>query len=207
MKMPNYQTLLLLAVSVLIGINAVVSVEGFKTIERHNKLRMEYSRLRSGILYTNLRIRDAALSTDKTALEDEVGKINPVRKESLDALDFFRREQHTFPPEQRALTSKILIDRMEYRNIQNKLLTLIRDKEFYDANGEAYKRERWKLLQQYNLLMVEYIDKCDALISLSNIATHKAQERAKSYCIVTAGLSVLLVAIIIFGRYLWRQRH
>lgn len=205
MKALNFQTTMLALVTAILCFNMAVAFNGYRSIERQNKIRTEYSRLRSGILYTNLRIRDAALSNDTVSLEDEVNKINPVRKESLDALDFFRKEQHTFEPEQRVITARILVERMEYRNIQNKLLTHIRNSEYQARDPRAYVAERWKLLQQYNLLMVEYIDKCDALITLSNISVKRAQDKALAMSLLSTGMSLLLVMTIMVVSW-WRRK-
>lgn len=205
MKAPNLQTTMLALVTGVLCFNMAIAFNGYQSIERQNKIRTEYSRLRSGILYTNLRIRDAALSTDSVALEDEINKINPVRKESLDALDFFRKEQHTFSPEQRVITSRILIERMEYRSIQNKLLTHIRDSEYHERDPKGYVAVRWKLLQQYNLLMVEYIDKCDALISLANISVKRAQDRALAMSLLSTGASILMVTAVMIYSW-WRRK-
>lgn len=206
MRYPNYQTCLLVLVALLLCISAVVSIKGYNDLDRQNQVRSEYYRLRSGILFTNLRIRDAALTHDHSGLEDELVKITPVRKESLDALEFFRKEQHTFPENQRAITSRILVDRMEYRAIQTKLVNLIRNVDFAEKRPAEFSKIRWSLLQQYNLLMVEYLDKCDALITLSNQETVRIQQRVRSYSIATAGVSILLVAGMIAGRWFYRAR-
>ncbi len=197
MPMPSFQTTVLMLVTALLCFNVAVFYTGYRSIERQNELRTEYARLRSGILYTNLRIRDAALIADRSSLDDELAKINPVRKESLDALEFFRREQHTFPPEQRVITQRILIDRMEYRAVQNKLLALIRDVDFEEENPKQFAKERWKLLQQYNLLMVEYIDKCDALLSLSRVQSKRVHDKALATSLGATVVSVILMASVL----------
>jgi len=141
------------------------------------------------------------LISTRVSLDDELAKINPVRKESLDALDFFRREQHTFPLEQRLITQRILIDRMEYRAVQNKLLSLLRDTDFERDRYDDYVKDRWRLLQQYNLLMVEYIDKCDALISLGNVTMKRTQEQAVLRSILATGLAILMIAGLLLSEW------
>ena len=60
--MPNYQTMLMLAITIAITTCCFVGISGLNEVARQNKIKVEYHRLRSGILYTNLRIRDSALA-------------------------------------------------------------------------------------------------------------------------------------------------
>lgn len=206
---PHKITLLAMTMTILLVLLAIISLSGFNEIQRQTANRTEFYRLRTGILFTNLRLRDAALTSDKASIDDELAKITPIRKESIEALEYFRKNQHTFPVNQRAITERILVDRMEYRAVQVKLIALIKDTDKETEDPRGYAKERWKQLQQYNLLMVEYLDKCDALISLSNADIELAKRRSVAATLACLGISILFTLYMTSrmankGDALWR---
>lgn len=202
--LPNYQTVLMLIIATAITTCCVVGINGLNEVERQNKIRVEYHRLRSGILYTNLRIRDAALAGED--LEQQVHRIDPVRKESLDALEYFRINKHKFDFDQRVIVENILSERLKYRDVQAGVLTLIRDKKCWRERRNECSDQLWSKLIEYDLHMVAYLDKCDSLIRMSNVAAERATERTTAAIQFTGGASILLIMSIIVGRWRWRVR-
>lgn len=202
--LPTYQTVLMVAIALAITTCCAVGIGGLKEVERQNRVRVEYHRLRSGILYTNLRIRDAALAGKD--LEQQVHRIDPVRKESLDALEYFRINKHTFNFDQRVIVENILTERIKYRDVQAGVLTLIRDKKCWRERREECAEQLWSKLIEYDLHMVAYLDKCDSLIRMSNVAAERATERTTAAIQFTGGSSILLIMSIIVGRWRWRVR-
>lgn len=203
--MPNYQTMLMLMVTVAITACCVVGINGLNEVARQNKIKVEYHRLRSGILYTNLRIRDSALAGKD--LEDQIHRIDPVRKESLDALEYFRIHKHLFDHDQRVIVENILTERLKYRDVQAGVLTIIRDKECWRNDRELCAEKLWSKMVEYDLHMVAYIDKCDSLIRMADVAASRAVERTTAAIQFTGGASVLLIMSIIVGRWRWRVRN
>ena len=202
--LPNYQTVLMLIIAIAITACCAVGISGLNEVERQNKIRVEYHRLRSGILYTNLRIRDAALAGED--LEQQVHRIDPVRKESLDALEYFRINKHKFDFDQRVIVENILTERIKYRDVQAGVLTLIRDKKCWRERRAECAEQLWSKLIEYDLHMVAYLDKCDSLIRMSNVAAERATERTTAAIQFTGGASILLIMSIIIGRWRWRVR-
>ena len=202
---PNYQTMLLLAITIAISACCIVGINGLQEVARQNKVKVEYHRLRSGILYTNLRIRDSALAGKD--LEEQLHRIDPVRKESLDALEYFRINKHKFDHDQRVIVENILTERLKYRDVQAGVLTLIRDKACWRNDFEGCREKLWSKMIEYDLHMVAYIDKCDSLIRMSEVSAARAVERTTAAIQFTGGASVLLIMAIIFGRYRWRIKH
>lgn len=200
--LPNYQTMLMLAITVAITACCYVGVSGLNEVARQGRIKVEYHRLRSGILYTNLRIRDAALAGKD--LEDQLHRIDPVRKESLDALEYFRINKHNFDYDQRVIVENILTERLKYRDVQSGVLTLIRDKACWRNNRELCAEKLWSKLIEYDLHMVSYIDKCDSLIRMADVAAARAVERTTQAIQFTGGASILLIVSIIVGRWRWR---
>jgi hypothetical protein len=203
--LPNYQTVLMLVIAASIAICCYVGIQGLEEVNRQNTIRVEYHRLRSGILYTNLRIRDAALAGKD--LEQQVHRIDPVRKESLDALEYFRINKHDFDFDQRVIVENILTERLKYRDVQAEVLTLIRNKECWRKDRELCAEKLWSKMIEYDLHMVAYIDKCDSLVRMSNVAADKAVRRTTAAIQFTGGASVILIMAIIIGRWRWRVRH
>lgn len=203
--MPNYQTVLMLVISAAIFTCCFVAISGLDEVARQNKIKVEYHRLRSGILYTNLRIRDAALAGKD--LEDQLHRIDPVRKESLDALEYFRINKHNFDYDQRVIVENILVERLKYRDVQAVVLKIIRDKACWREDFELCREKLWSQMIEYDLHMVAYIDKCDSLIRMAEVAAKRAVERTTAAIQFTGGASVLLIMAIIFGRYRWRIRN
>lgn len=203
--MPNYQTMLMLSIAITITACCVVGIQGLEEVARQNRIRVEYHRLRSGILYTNLRIRDSALAGKD--MEDQIHRVDPVRKESLDALEYFRINKHTFNYDQRVIVDNILVERMKYRDVQAGVLTLIRDKECWRNDRDLCAEKLWSKMIEYDLHMVAYIDKCDSLIRMADVAADRAVHRTKAAIQFTGGASMLLIMAIIFSRYRWRIRH
>jgi hypothetical protein len=203
--LPNYQTTLMIAITAVITVCCFVGIQGLDEVARQNKIRVEYHRLRSGILYTNLRIRDSALAGKD--LEDQINKINPVRKESLDALEYFRIHKHKFDDDQRIIVENILNERLKYRDVQAGVLTLIRDKACWRNNRELCAEKLWSKMIEYDLHMVAYIDKCDSLIRMSDVAADRAVHRTIAAVQFTGGASVILIMALIVGRWRWRIRH
>lgn len=204
-QLPNYQTILMFVITAVISICCYVGISGLNEVERQNKTRVEYHRLRSGILYTNLRIRDAALAGE--ALEQQVHRIDPVRKESLDALEYFRIHKHEFNPDQRVIVENILNERLKYRDVQAEVLTLIRNKKCWRERDRECAEQLWSKLIEYDLHMVAYLDKCDSLIRMSNVAAERATEKTIAAIQATGGASVLLVMALIIGRWRWRIKN
>jgi len=203
--LPNYQTVLMLAISAAIGVCCFVGIQGLDEVARQNKIRVEYHRLRSGILYTNLRIRDSALAGKD--LEEQLHRIDPVRKESLDALEYFRINKHNFDHDQRVIVENILTERLKYRDVQAGVLTLIRDKACWRNNRELCAEKLWSKMIEYDLHMVSYIDKCDSLIRMSDVAADLAVHRTTAAIQFTGGASVILIMAIIIGRWRWRIKY
>lgn len=203
--MPNYQTILMLAITCAITACCFVGISGLNEVARQNKIKVEYHRLRSGILYTNLRIRDSALAGKD--LEDQLHRIDPVRKESLDALEYFRINKHNFDYDQRVIVENILIERLKYRDVQAGVLKIIRDKQCWREDFELCREKLWSQMIEYDLHMVAYIDKCDSLIIMAEVAANKAVQRTTAAIQFTGGASVLLIMALIFGRWRWRIRN
>jgi len=203
--LPNYQTVLMLVIAVSIGVCCFVGIQGLQEVDRQNTIRVEYHRLRSGILYTNLRIRDSALAGRD--LEEQLHRIDPVRKESLDALEYFRINKHNFDHDQRVIVENILTERLKYRDVQAGVLTLIRDKACWRNNRELCAEKLWSKMIEYDLHMVAYIDKCDSLIRMSDVAADRAVHRTIAAVQFTGGASVILIMALIVGRWRWRIRH
>lgn len=203
--MPNYQTVLMLAMTVAIAACCFVGITGLTEVARQNTIKVEYHRLRSGILYTNLRIRDSALAGKD--LEEQLHRIDPVRKESLDALEYFRINKHNFDYDQRVIVENILTERLKYRDVQAGVLKTIRDKQCWRDNFELCREKLWSQMIEYDLHMVAYIDKCDSLIRMADVAAARAVERTTAAIQFTGGTSVLLIMAIIVGRWRWRIKN
>ena len=204
-RLPDYQTWLVVIISSAIALCCWVGISGLNEVARQNTIRVEYHRLRSGILYTNLRIRDAALAGE--ALEQQIHRIDPVRKESLEALEYFRINKHKFDNDQRVIVENILQERLKYRDVQAGVLTLIRDTKCWKNRDRECSEALWSKLIEYDLHMVAYLDKCDSLIRMSNVAADRATERTISAIQVTGGSAVLLIMAIILGHIRWRLKH
>lgn len=203
--LPNYQTVLLLAIASAIFACCFVAIAGLDEVARQNKIKVEYHRLRSGILYTNLRIRDSALAGKD--LEEQLHRIDPVRKESLDALEYFRINKHNFDYDQRVIVENILTERLKYRDVQAGILKIIRDKQCWREDFALCKEKLWSQMIEYDLHMVTYIDKCDSLIRMADVAAARAGARTIAAIQFTGGASVLLIMALIFGRLKWKMRY
>ena len=203
--MPNYQTMLMLAITIAITTCCFVGISGLNEVARQNKIKVEYHRLRSGILYTNLRIRDSALAGKD--LEEQLHRIDPVRKESLDALEYFRINKHKFDYDQRVIVENILTERLKYRDVQAGVLKTIRDKACWREDFEGCREKLWSQMIEYDLHMVSYIDKCDSLIRMAEVAADRAVLRTTAAIQFTGGASILMIMAVIFGRWRWRVKH
>lgn len=195
-RKPNYQSVLLLTVAVLMCLNTATAIIGFNAVAKQIEARTEYERLRSGILYTNLRIRDAALSGKDADLH--LHRIDSVRAESLAALEYMRTNKSRLQQDQQIVIDQIFAERMKYRTIQTGVIDAIRHR--------SDQHDMWVKLQNYDLYMTQYVDRCDVLITFSNNNIVSLHTQVISQSITVTAISVITITSLIVLRWRWRLK-
>jgi hypothetical protein len=158
-----------------------VAIYGHIEMNTNRSVMMRLYQLKSDILLANLALRNAAVTVTDAQMEVELGKMLTTRSSANETYDYLMAAD--LSKVDRVIVNEMKNERVEYREAQLKVISLIRKHK---------DEEAWDALAYYQTLMDRYVSRVDRLIT--DIV--KCSKNTYSKVIATA-LASLVVSILI----------
>ena len=180
-----------LVMAILLITSTLVALSGYVKIHRSSQVLLDLYQLRTDITGANLALRNAGMARTPAQMEIELSKMLITRASANDIYD--RLAAASLEKEDKVIVAEMRRERVEYREAQLKVVSLIRDGKEKDA---------WESMMYYQTLMDRYLGRVDKLIKNVSLCSEKKYNYALA-TLLTALVSSLALGACAIRKLYW----